>query len=356
MRIVIAAIHGILTGQTSPSWPDELDAWLFERDPDFKVLKKEYVAGPFPRWNCWVKDPRLAQSLANELALFVEDHSGGTNGAAAPLPGVSFSDAERPSPCLGFVTRHGPPIWFVAHSNGAVIALLTAQRLIARGYQIGGLLLTGAACEADVQRNGVLEWCSSGALGTAIAYSSEDDEVVAGDPRVAGSVLRKLRDWAWGRLMWPYGCLGRTGWVLTTSPESTVLSPQSTTLTTSPESRVHGPQSTTHGPTSKVQRPQSTELGPESGGGRIFTRWFRGGHGCYFAGDKRTATFEQIYRDIVAFTPGYTAGEVRPHRPLTPALSPSDGAREDLFPAVGGPRIVGRVTRRASSFIHSLTN
>jgi hypothetical protein len=301
MRIVIAAIHGILTGQTSPSWPDELDAWLFQRNPDFKVLKKEYAAGPFPRWNCWVKDPRLARSLANELALFVEDHSGGTNRAAALLPGVSFPDAERPSPCPGFVTRQSPPIWFVAHSNGAVIALLTAQRLIARGYQIGGLLLTGAACEADVERSGVQEWCSSGALGAAIAYSSEDDEVVAGDPRVARSVLRKLRDWAWGRLMWPYGCLGRTGWVGTTSPTSKVQGPMSTTE--SPQSTVLGPQSNKLSPQSTVHSPQSTTKSPELGGGRIFTRWFRGGHGCYFAADKRTATFEQIYRDIVAFTP-----------------------------------------------------
>src|SRR5256885_2716882 len=71
MPILLAAIHGILTRQTDPSWPDKLDVWMLKRDPQIKVLKKEYVAGPFPRWNCWVKDPRLAQALANEIELFL---------------------------------------------------------------------------------------------------------------------------------------------------------------------------------------------------------------------------------------------------------------------------------------------
>src|SRR5881409_3497050 len=124
MRAIVAAIHGILTNQTDPSWPDKLDAWMFDRDPEVKVLKKEYHAGPFPRWNCQVKDPLLAHSLANELELFL-------------------SSALRPQ------SSALPPIWLVAHSNGAVIALLTAKTLIQHGYRIGGVILTGAACEAD---------------------------------------------------------------------------------------------------------------------------------------------------------------------------------------------------------------
>ena len=59
VRTLLAAIHGIMTGQTDPSWPDKLDAWMSRRDWDVKILKKEYRAGPFPRWNCWVKDPIL---------------------------------------------------------------------------------------------------------------------------------------------------------------------------------------------------------------------------------------------------------------------------------------------------------
>src|SRR5947209_7599385 len=125
MKTLIAAIHGIMTSQTDPSWPDKFDAWMLQRDPDVKVLKKEYRAGPFPRWNCWFKDPLLGRGLANEIELFV----------------ASGSRASS--------------LWFVAHSNGAVIALLAAQRLIESGHSVSGMILTGAACEADIDKNHV---------------------------------------------------------------------------------------------------------------------------------------------------------------------------------------------------------
>src|SRR5439155_22008598 len=111
MKAIVVPIHGIRTDQIPASWPDHMDAWMFDRDPEVKVLKKEYRAAALPHWNCWVKDPLLARSLANELELFI-----------GPPP--SF---HHPSP--------PPPIWFVAHSNGAVIALLATKRLIERGYQ-----------------------------------------------------------------------------------------------------------------------------------------------------------------------------------------------------------------------------
>src|SRR4030081_1235682 len=100
MKTIIAAIHGIMTSQTDPSWPDKLDAWMFDHAPSVKVLKKKYTAGPFPRWNCYLKDPHLARSLAAELELFLK------------------RQPFDPSP--------QPALWFVAHSNGAVIALLAA--------------------------------------------------------------------------------------------------------------------------------------------------------------------------------------------------------------------------------------
>jgi surfactin synthase thioesterase subunit len=209
---------------------------MLRRDPRVKVLKKEYTAGPFPPWNCWVKDPRLARSLVNELELF--------------LPQPSTLNPQ-------------PSLWFVAHSNGAVIALLTAKRLIARGHKIAGLILTGAACEADLRKNGVLEWCKAGALGKAIAYSSTQDEVLDGDAKHSAlnsqpSTLNRLRACLWGKLIWPYGCLGRTGWLLDGKPLSTFNSQIST----------------------------------------FHTRWFPGGHSGYFSPPNIEGTFEQIYQDV----------------------------------------------------------
>ena len=187
MSTIIAALHGIMTGQTDPSWPDKLDAWMFQRDPRVKVLKKEYRAGPFPRWNCWIKDPLLARALANELELFLRPQRSTFN----------------------------PQLWFVAHSNGAVIALLTARLLIKRGFKIGGLILTGAACEADIERNEVLQWRCRGMLGSAIAYSSTEDHILPELPTLdpVASVVSRFRSWVWGKLLWPYGGLGRTGWI-----------------------------------------------------------------------------------------------------------------------------------------------
>src|SRR5882672_3276993 len=197
MKTLLVAIHGILTNQTNASWPDKLDAWMFDYDPEIKVLKKEYRAGPFPRWNCRVKDPALAKSLAREIELFLER---------------PFYDPTLP-----------PALWFVAHSNGAVIALLTAKLLAQRGFKIGGLILTGAACEADIAKNGILELIGRGALGAIMAYCSHDDEVLAGDPGHAinsktPSTLNWMRQFLWGKLMHPYGCLGRTGLLLDGEP------------------------------------------------------------------------------------------------------------------------------------------
>lgn len=247
MRALVVVLHGILTRQTDPSWPDRFDAWLANRDPEMRVLKKEYAAGPFPRWNCWVQDRRLARSLEHEILLF----------ASSPFSGSKSPKASSPSLL--------PPTWFLAHSNGAVIALSVTQRLASRGCWVGGLILTGAACEPDVRRNGVLEWTASGRLGAAVAYSSSEDSVLAGDARFERTLPGRIRAWCWGKLMWPYGCLGRTGWVWSDTP-------------------------------ARVPRPAGRlESAPFP---NIATRWFAGGHSGYFQPQCIERTFDLFYHDI----------------------------------------------------------
>jgi pimeloyl-ACP methyl ester carboxylesterase len=206
-KIVLAAVHGILTSQTDTSWPDKLQAWMLDRDYDVLVLKKEYCAGPLPRWNNFWKNPRIAKGLAAEIQLYRGD------------------------------------VWLVAHSNGAVIALMAAKMLIKQGRKIGGLILTGAACDGDVKSNGIAAWRQAGNLGKAIAYSSPNDKVVSDG-------------WPWSWLKWPYGSLGRTGW------------------------RLKG---------KAYEEPKA-----------VHTRWFKGNHSCYFTPEQIEATFEQIYQDIRA--------------------------------------------------------
>src|SRR5436190_688227 len=241
MKTLLVAIHGILTSQTDVSWPDKFDAWLFARAPGVKVLKKEYFAGPFPQWNCSVKDPHLARSLASEIELFLTQ------------PG---KDAFHRVTSISLHQSTTPALWFVAHANGAVIALLTAKLLVERGYKIAGMVLTGAACEADLAKSGLLDLIRRGSLNAVIAYSSHDDTVLPGPVRQPPrerkglgrvvfffkSAFRKF----YSALASPYGSLGRTGLLLDGSPLSGL---------------------------------DTVELRPAT----LQTRWYRGGHSTYFS-------------------------------------------------------------------------
>jgi pimeloyl-ACP methyl ester carboxylesterase len=226
--IILAATHGILTGQTDPSWPDRLDAWFAARFPSVRVLKKEYTAGPFPRLNCWLKNPRLAKALANEIEVM-----------------LGAFDQQSSAP---------PSIWLVAHSNGALIAVNTAQVLIDAGHSLGGIILIGGACGADARRTGVLDWVESGRLNAAFAYCSPQDRALPGAQ--GGNAFQRIYRLA----AWPYGCLGRTGWLLDGRGFPT--------------------------------RPGMSESGC------ISTRWFGGGHSGYFAPSQMEYTFRQIAADI----------------------------------------------------------
>lgn len=202
--IIVAAIHGILTGQTTASWPDRFDAWAADREPRFHVLKKEYVAGPFPRLN-WLKNRRLAEGLAKEIVAF--------------------------SPWRG-----EKQVWLIGHSNGCLIALQTARLLIESNVRIDGVILTGGACQSDVDRNRIAEWVYTRKIGRAVAFSSRTDRVV----NVRG---------VWKFLKWPYGDLGRVGW----------------------------------------QRD-----GKSFTSNHISTHWFSGGHSGYFAADRMEETFSNF--------------------------------------------------------------
>lgn len=250
MRALIVAIHGILTGQTNPNWTDQLDAWVFDREPGWKVLKKEYFAGPWPRWNCLVRDPFLAEGLAREIALF--------NPSAASAP----SDVP-PEP---------RPVWIVAHSNGAVIALMTTRRLVARGRRVAGLILLGAACPADLRRNGVLAWLDRGQLGCAIAFCCAEDVLLGGSANPERSRAGRWSRWCWHKLIWPYGTLGSTGWLLAGRGVGT-----------------------------QFRVSQGVLSG--AGAGRsaaLSVYWFTGGHSAYFTPGNQPATFALIHQLALA--------------------------------------------------------
>jgi len=202
---LIIAIHGILTGQTTTSWPQRFEQFV-EDQAALPVITKTYLGGPFPMLNVWLLNRILAREVLAALNPWLE------------LP--------RP-----------PRLCFVAHSNGCDVALKTIRALAKRGIPTHSFVATGAAIEADVEKNGIADLLGSGMLSRAVAYCSKRDRAVA------------------SRFIWPYGHLGRTGWLIDGAPANG-----------------HDP--------------------------RLITRFFDGfGHSTYFDEKHRTNTFHALLTD-----------------------------------------------------------
>ncbi len=172
--LVITACHGILARETLASWPDLFFAWMLRRDLRVAVNKKEYVAGPFPAWNVWLKNYWLAYGLAAELQI---------------------------------LAKEGVRLAIVAHSNGCDVALKAARILARRKIYFEAMVLIGGAAEPDVEKNGLEQIWRTSTLKRALAYSSTGDHVVS------------------NVLIWPWGHLGAIGWQCRGKPFGTSLKP-----------------------------------------------------------------------------------------------------------------------------------
>lgn len=162
---IIIAINGILTGQSTLSWPDQFDAWCERAGVKAKVLKKEYLAGPFPLWNVHVKNRILAHGIAAEIDLLCGDEA--------------------------------RDIHFVSHSNGTDIALKAVKLLAARDRKTKTLIVVGSVLPPDIAKTGVMDLIERRQLSRAVCYWSDCD-----------LALR------FGRHSFGYSELGRVGWKL----------------------------------------------------------------------------------------------------------------------------------------------
>lgn len=169
-RPLVVAINGILTPPSGVRWVDYFQAYCDAHD--IPCDTREYMAGPFPIWNTFVRNRRQAASLARELLLY--------QGVATGMREISL----------------------VAHSNGCDIALRAARLLNARGIPIHRLVLLAAVTDPDVHNSGVLPAVENGLIGAAYAYCSLADPVL----RIPICVK------------WPYRSLGITGWSLNQAP------------------------------------------------------------------------------------------------------------------------------------------
>jgi hypothetical protein len=159
---VIVAIHGILTGETSRTWPSRLKVWIWEnRGGEFTVINREYKAGFLPPFNVFIRNKYF---LAPALAEFIKPY------------------AER-----------GADISFVTHSNGADVGVRTISELGKLGFKARALIAIGAAIKSDIEKSGIAKLIDNGSLHHAVAYCSSSD-----------NALKRA-------LIWPYGHLGREG-------------------------------------------------------------------------------------------------------------------------------------------------
>lgn len=175
---LFVAIHGILTGRSNPTWPERFEEWAASALPDVTVLADHYKAGPFPIWNNFWKNPRLADGVVE----LVENY---------------LDQAESPDDI---------DVHFVGHSNGCDVIRRAALRLLKRGYRVKSVLLFSAPLANTVKGLGFEPHLEDGTLGRLVAYAASDDQVLAPtlDWKNPLTVVQNL-------VRWPYGNLGRLG-------------------------------------------------------------------------------------------------------------------------------------------------
>lgn len=143
----LLAIHGINTDLVEAAWPWQFAAFVDRCRIDAHVETEHYKAGPHPRWNQYIVNPRIAKALANRVLMRRE--------------------------ILG-----PAPVHIVAHSNGGVVAVKVAQRLAKAGVRVETLVLIAAAIHSDIEWSGLKALSDSGMLGKAVACYSPVDPVI----------------------------------------------------------------------------------------------------------------------------------------------------------------------------------
>ncbi|MDE2104871.1 MAG: hypothetical protein KGL39_46975 [Patescibacteria group bacterium] len=212
MRCLLIPVHGI--NATNNGWVGDFCQFIKKQWPEAVIIEPDYFATALPIFNNWFLDPHVSKCLFQKI-LF----NAGTL-----------------------------PIFFVAHSNGAVITLRTAQLLIAKGKTVAGMVLIAGAIDPDIAETQLLHNVTAKQLGFAAAYCSADDDVLG-----APHWLPKWLQTPYEYVKWPYGSLGHTGW-----------------------------QVGAH----------------EYNGPGFITRWRDGGHGAWTDSDRQAVTFPQIVSDL----------------------------------------------------------
>lgn len=186
--MILLALHGILTGRSDVTWPERLQAFAFKRDRDMVVLTDQYDAGPFPRLNWFVGNPRMARAMALRISTWLED----SNHEAVAL---------------------------VGHSNGCDIVRRVAIELAEKGVVVQCLIMVAPPIAPSLKANGLKSCIDAGKIRRVVCYYTPRDTVLA-----PARTLNPLT-WLGGFLRWPYGNMGRVGIPDVPTVEADALAP-----------------------------------------------------------------------------------------------------------------------------------
>ncbi len=177
MPLIVGQAHGILTGKSSPSWPEYGDAFFAARHPQVSTVNTEYYELPLPRIAA-LRNPARARRLVRRL-----------------LTAAKYGIELRPDPA---------ELAIVSHSNGAVLALQACRALIAEGIALRSLVLIAPAVRTTEATREVCGWLATGMLGYALLVRPTRDRLIGGI----------AKNWRTRLVAWPWGSLGHDGWDL----------------------------------------------------------------------------------------------------------------------------------------------
>lgn len=172
--MIVGQFHGILTGQSDPTWPDYGTEFFAGISPSIHTINSEYFALPLPRIEA-LRNRGRSRALADDIEFC-----------------GSFLRLEHDSPAISLV----------AHSNGGVLALQVARDLIKRGFTIRSLVLIAPALRTGPATREIADWIEFGFLDYALLVRPTRDLLI-------GAIGK---NWRTKLFSWPWGSLGYDGW------------------------------------------------------------------------------------------------------------------------------------------------
>lgn len=161
--------------------------WLMDRHAEVETIRSEYFALPLPRIEAFRNRGRT-RALVEEFVKAIE----------------SLRRFQNSPLCADSCKSETMAVSIVSHSNGGVLALQVARKLIAMGVPIRAMVLIAPALRTGPATREIAGWLESGMLDYALLVRPTRDLLISS----IGA------NWRTRLFSWPWGSLGHDGWAL----------------------------------------------------------------------------------------------------------------------------------------------